>query len=478
MPVSAAMFDVIIVGSGFGGAVPAYELGRAGLRVCLLERGPWRDTPGVRQAGIARRAPLPQGRHFLTHAAFRLHHPLLPAAGLQLHRHGLMELFSGDGVKVACTSGVGGGSHAYGGLHALPLDRNYWNGLADSLDGEVMAPHYAAVKKLLGSRPPPVLPDTISWQQGASEFVPVQGGQMPDWGYALETDFGSEGSFGSPDGNKVTLDTAILIPALRAGVDLRDCHEVVQVGRLLPGRFAVHAINHHDGSRVRLTARKVIMAAGAVNTLKLLLQSRAAGGLAGMPALGQGFGTNGDVMAFWPVNTPGANHPATGVYQQLFRHRDDLAGPLFMQAGISGLAAMPWPTPVRRLLQRQLFVAAMGVDAADGLVELNNDRIQLRYAASGSAVFTRIATHLARIGQLSGQRLFAPGTPTTVHPLGGARAGHQPETSVVNGMGEVHDLPGLFITDASALPAAPGSPPSLSIAAWARHVAMSVIRRP
>jgi cholesterol oxidase len=39
----------------------------------------------------------------------------------------------------------------------------------------------------------------------------------------------------------------------------------------------------------------------------------------------------------------------------------------------------------------------------------------------------------------------------------------------------VHDNPGLFIADASALPAAPGVPPSMTIAAWAGHLAMSLV---
>src|SRR5687767_6253411 len=32
-------FDVVIIGSGFGGSVMAYRLAEAGLHVCLLERG-------------------------------------------------------------------------------------------------------------------------------------------------------------------------------------------------------------------------------------------------------------------------------------------------------------------------------------------------------------------------------------------------------------------------------------------------------
>lgn len=469
------MLDVLIIGSGFGGAIPAYELASAGLKVCLLERGPWRDTPPVRAAGIGRRAPLPHGRHFLTHVACRVHHRWLPRRGLNLHRHGLMEVFAGQGVNVVCSSGVGGGSHAYGGLHAHPLCEDYWDGVAEGISSARMAPHYAEVKTLLGSRQPEVAHGSMAWQQGSNDFVRIQGTKAPGWGYAPETDFTREGSFGSPEGNKITLDAACLLPALHNGLEIKDGHEALQVCRLPEGGFEVTVKNTHDGSEGKIRAERVIVAAGALNTLSLLLRSRATGGLAGMPALGQGFGTNADVMAFWPVNTPDANHPADGVYQHLFQHKEDTHGPLFMQAGISGLQALPLPTSIKRALQRQLFIAGMGIDAADGHVSLERGRLKIRYDAAGSPVFGRIAGHLQAIGQASGQRLYAPGKPSTVHPLGGARAGESITTSVVNGYGEVHDVPGLFITDASALPAAPGSPPSLSIAAWARHVALGML---
>src|SRR6266567_3663185 len=36
--------DVLIIGSGFGGAIPAYHLAAGGARVVVLERGPWLEA--------------------------------------------------------------------------------------------------------------------------------------------------------------------------------------------------------------------------------------------------------------------------------------------------------------------------------------------------------------------------------------------------------------------------------------------------
>jgi cholesterol oxidase len=54
---------------------------------------------------------------------------------------------------------------------------------------------------------------------------------------------------------------------------------------------------------------------------------------------------------------------------------------------------------------------------------------------------------------------------------GGARLGANAQQGVVDHRGEVHGNRGLYIADASVLPAAPGGPPAVAIAAWAHHVA-------
>ena len=502
------MDDFLIIGSGFGGAVAAHELTQAGAKVTLIERGPWRDTLPMRSSNAVaaeQLAPLPQGRHFFSRVLFRLHHPWLPRRGLQVHRQGLLEAFNDRGIRVVCASGVGGGSHAYGGLHAGPLRPDYWDNHADDVDSQCMGEHQTAMLQLFGSPPAPQDGDgqrpaivRQPWEQQAHPFVEVPSQEQPHWGYLLaktpgqpqlvtqngitrqECDFTQEGMFGSPAGAKLTLDVACLLPALRAGLTLHAGLEVQQISRATRG-FSVNTLDLATGQTRTLRAHRVILAAGAINSVALLLRSRASGGLQGMPALGQGLATNGDVMAWFAVNTPGANHPAAGIYQRLYRHRDDVddngraTGPLLLQTGLSGLSAVPlMPPPLRRRLQRDLFIATMGGDAADGRITLQDGRLRLDYDKRNSPVFARIETHLAELRALSGKPLRAADSIATVHPLGGACLGHNPADSVVNGRGEVHDIPGLFITDASALPAALGSPPSLSIAAWSRHVAQGL----
>ena len=115
--------DVIVIGSGFGGAISADILSARGHRVLVLERGPRRDTVPVRSMQIDDRAPLPLGRHVLTHAIRNLR---LGRFGLALNRAGLFELFSFEGLNVAVVSSVGGGSIAWGALVEPPADPDYY----------------------------------------------------------------------------------------------------------------------------------------------------------------------------------------------------------------------------------------------------------------------------------------------------------------------------------------------------------------
>jgi len=63
------------------------------------------------------------------------------------------------------------------------------------------------------------------------------------------------------------------------------------------------------------------------------------------------------------------------------------------------------------------------------------------------------------------------------HPMGTARMGGDPATSVVSPSGESHGVPGLFVADASVLPTSLGANPMLTIMAVARRTARGIAER-
>jgi choline dehydrogenase-like flavoprotein len=61
--------------------------------------------------------------------------------------------------------------------------------------------------------------------------------------------------------------------------------------------------------------------------------------------------------------------------------------------------------------------------------------------------------------------------------MGTARMGADPRTSVVGPGGETHDVPGLYVADASLLPTSLSVNPMVTIMACARRVATGLARR-
>jgi choline dehydrogenase-like flavoprotein len=63
----------------------------------------------------------------------------------------------------------------------------------------------------------------------------------------------------------------------------------------------------------------------------------------------------------------------------------------------------------------------------------------------------------------------------TAHQMGSCRMGSDPTTSVADGRGELHDVGGIWIGDASAFPTAPGVNPMVSIMSLARRTAGMIL---
>jgi choline dehydrogenase-like flavoprotein len=63
----------------------------------------------------------------------------------------------------------------------------------------------------------------------------------------------------------------------------------------------------------------------------------------------------------------------------------------------------------------------------------------------------------------------------TAHQMGTCRMGSDPAASVADGRGELHDVEGVWIGDASAFPTAPGVNPMVSIMALAHRTAGNIL---
>src|ERR671932_1674257 len=121
-------FDAVIVGSGFGGSVMAYRLAKAGLRVCLLERGkayPPNSFP---------RAPYDLGRNFWD-----------PSEGM----YGMYNVWSFKGSGALVSSGLGGGSLIYANILIRKDEKWFVRAGTPGQDGEdwpvtraQLDPHY------------------------------------------------------------------------------------------------------------------------------------------------------------------------------------------------------------------------------------------------------------------------------------------------------------------------------------------------
>jgi choline dehydrogenase-like flavoprotein len=63
----------------------------------------------------------------------------------------------------------------------------------------------------------------------------------------------------------------------------------------------------------------------------------------------------------------------------------------------------------------------------------------------------------------------------SAHQMGSCRMGADPESSVADGRGELHDTKGVWVGDASAFPTAPGVNPMLTVMALARRTATHIV---
>lgn len=487
--------DVIVIGSGFGGAIAANRLAADGHKVLVLERGPWRDSLPVRSMGIRDRAPFPYGAKAFTHFVRNLR---VGPFDLDLNKAGLFEVNLFGGLRVISASAVGGGSHAWGALLAAPQDPDFWRGRHPALAAGDVEQHHDRVLEDLGAvrlSPSHALAQSI-WSHlppsngrrcAPSDPQPWLAMQLPasadEAGQIVENAdgvqravcaFDGDSFLGSRGGAKASVDCLYLHSAMANGATVRDLCEVTAIRRAPASQGGGYSIRFRDrrGKRPEVaTAQRVVLAAGTLNTLRLLHASAAlADGLTPMPTLGRGFGANGDLIGLWfKQSTQPSMFESPPLLGQFEVDGNDI--PCVTLAGLPGFDTLPLPGPLKRRLARTVVVGGMGADSGRGRAAWSGGRLRVDYDARSEPVYDRTREAFRALEEDSGCKTWSFTTPLTVHPLGGAALGPDADHGVIDHRGEVYGNPGLFVADGAALPAAPGTPPTLSIAAWAHHVA-------
>ena len=522
-------FDWIVIGSGFGGSVSALRLAEKGYRVAVLESGRrYEDEDFAKTTWNARR------------------YYWLPRLGLR----GIFRMTLFKDVFVVSGCGVGGGSLGYANTLYRPRAGSafyrdpQWGELED-WEG-ALGPHYDTAERMLGvttyegEGPADTLLRDLAGEMGVPEtysttrvgvFFGPAGETVPD------PYFGGDGPpragcircgacmVGCRHNAKNTLVKNYLWFAERQGVEIRPERTVAEIRPLgaADGSDGYAVTSEHSGAWFRkdrevLTARGVVVSAGALGTNQLLQRCRLGGSL---PRLSERIGyrvrTNSEAIS--AVTTKDDRHDFTksiaitsSFYPDPDTHIENVTyGPgadsisfLFtiLTAAGSGLtrplkflrSALTHPFQFARTLwpgkwsRRTVIILTM--QTLDNSIRLRpkrnllglGPRLQTQEDADNpNPRFIEVADHVTR---RAAEKLDAtPQTglteallniPTTAHIMGGAVIGETAETGVVDSHHRAFGYENLLVCDGSAIPANIGVNPSLTITAMAEH-AMSHI---
>lgn len=468
-------YDLVVIGSGFGGSVCAMRAAEAGMRVCVLERGA-RLTPALREE-------MAEGRR-----------PILHERG----GVGFVEKARVRGLLAVTGSAVGGGSQVYTAVTIPAAEEIFGEGWPSGISAGAMRPYYERVQEVIAPTVSPTELARTRALEGAGRSMGAVVTRLPvaiDWPADAKALHATPGLLpvrreamtwlgGGAATRKRTLDKTYLARAESAGAKVRELHEATGIARRGEG-YAVQYSHYVDGSgrEGMVTGRRVVLAAGTLGTVRLLFACRDI--LKTLPrisgALGGRFFTNGDFGAVIIGSREGLardSGPATTAWVDCWKE-DRL---YLMELGL--LPALPriiagalgWWTGAAPASVWAFGV--MGLDERPGRLVMERGREMALESAPrhGERFHKRTMTRLRELAEAIGGKLIAlpgivaePGR-VTVHPLGGAAMANTPERGVVDVNGEVFGHPGLYVADGSLLPTPIGRAPSMTIAALAEKI--------
>jgi choline dehydrogenase-like flavoprotein len=485
------LVDILIIGSGMGGATCAAGLAPTGARILILERG----------ARLADSSEARDARAIFQRGVFRPQESWVDGAGIQFNPGNYYY--------------VGGNTKLYGAVllryraqDFAPIAYREGSTPGWPFAYEELEPWYTRAEKLyrvrgaLGfdqSEPPhsepfpfaPV-PDEPAITRvrerikgvGLHPFPLPLGVDIDRWLMRAKTPWDA---FPDTGAGKMDAESCGLAEALRfPNVELR---ENAKVERLLvepDGKRLVGAEVTRGGERQNVSAKIAILSAGAVNSAALLLASCESGIANRSDAVGRHF-MNHNCSAILAIDPRAVND---SVYQKTlgindFYLDDGRGGPPLGNIQLLGRITAPilksnlpripeWALSL--LSRRSVDWYAMSEDLPnpESRVAVRDGQIHLDWKRSN------LLAHKGLVETFK-DRLRAAGYPivlakpfdrrTPSHQCGTVRIGLDPATSPLDSFCRAWDHPNLFVVDASFLPTSAAVNPSLTIAAQALRVA-------
>jgi choline dehydrogenase-like flavoprotein len=472
--------DVVVIGSGAGGGVAAAILAAAGRKVVVLERAAM-----VRESAFG---------------------------GPELD--GLASLFLDRGlsattdrwISIRAGSAVGGGTvvNWSSSFRAPDAVREEWRaaGVGDDLDE-----HYDAVEATLGvttdeserNGPNAKLAAGLDALGLPWQTIPRNVRGCGDCGPC---------AVGCRRGAKQSVLRTYLAEACANGAEVLDRTEVTRI--VLESGRAAGVLAKVPGGEIEVRARQVALAGGSILSPVVLQRSGIASATAGrtlhMHPVAAIAGVYDESLAPW-------SGVPQSVMSDAFAESDGPWGFRFESApthpGLIASGFPWWSSEDHRELMAHCDGAAafLGIvrDRTVGRVSIARDggtSIDYQPGVADRELLRRASVELARIHRAAGARQIVPlVTPPltwrdgesfepwletlgrrpiasnrillfSAHQMSSCRIGTDPRASVADPDGQVHEAPGVWVTDASAMPTASGVNPMLSLMALARRTAM------
>jgi choline dehydrogenase-like flavoprotein len=490
-----ARCEVVVVGSGPGGAVVAKELAEAGRDVILLEEGP------------------PFGAKDFRQEAGESLHRTLREAGMRATR-GNMFLPTMQAIA------LGGGSLVNSAICARSPDWVFdkWADKCGTsrITAESLRPHYERVERQLGVAPTPLAVQgerNLRFKRGCDAL----GISSEPTHRNVRGCRGSGECFtGCRNGAKQSTDVSYVPSAIRAGARVLTSVRVeglVGSGRHVTGvrGRVVEPFTGREGHAVSIEAEVVVLAAGCMATPVLLERSGMAprsGWLGRELQLHPGLA----MMAIFPEPIDPWRGATQGYHSLHYLHEGIKlevlwSPPAVLAARFPGLghAYQQHLTTYNRMAPFDVIVAAdhsrgavrarrrtMDPDIRFDFDQRDVDLIQrgltilsdICWAAGAEAILPglhgvpELIASEAEAAVLRSRRLQPRDTIAAAnHAFGTTRMSRRPEDGVVDEDGRCHELDNVYIADTGIFPGSPAVNPMLTCMALADHVATAVSRR-